>query len=344
MIEKVHKIISRANNRKAVGVPILLYHRVIESFSDPQLLCVTPQHFSEHLDVLRKNHIPISLEELVSREKNCSLQPNRIAVTFDDGYADNLINAKPILERYDMLATVFITGANIDGVREFWWDELERIVLQPGNLPRKIELDIAGKMFFRDLSEANDYGEKEFNQFHMWNVLETEDMNPRSELYRSLCQFLHPLTYDECQKVLDKLRALTNVSAEGRATHRSMSADEIILLTKDGLIKAGAHTMTHPVLARLPIEQQRDEINKNKVQLEDILGYKVAGFSYPYGTKADYTKTTKKLVQDAGFIYACANYYGQTRRWTDPFELPRFLVRDWDGDEFARQLQTFLQQ
>jgi peptidoglycan/xylan/chitin deacetylase (PgdA/CDA1 family) len=344
MIQNFRNILSHVKNKLTVGIPILLYHRVAEIASDPQLLCVTPQHFSEHLEVIRKNHIPISLDELVIGDKARSFDPNRIAITFDDGYADNLINAKPLLERYNVLATVFITGAYIDGVSEFWWDELERIVLQPGSLPSKIELNVDGKRFFCDVSETQEYTKKDFLQFHTWNVLETKDMNSRSTLYRLLCQFVHLLSNDECQKVLEDLRALANVSPEGRATHYPISADEIILLVKDGLIKVGAHTMTHPVLASLPIERQRDELNKNKVQLEDILGDKVVGFSYPYGGKGDYTMATRNLVQEAGFLYACANYPGQARRWTDPFELPRFLVRDWDGDEFARQLQIFLHQ
>ena len=130
-----------------------------------------------------------------------------MAITFDDGYADNLYFAKPILERHSMPATVFITGLNIGSSSEFWWDELERILLQPGKLPGKIQLTVSGKLHTWDLDEASDYSQKDFDQHRGWNVLDATDPGQRQTLYRSLCQLLHPLQIDECQVVLEELRS-----------------------------------------------------------------------------------------------------------------------------------------
>src|SRR6266849_9213569 len=107
---------------------ILLYHRIASVQPDPWSLCVTPRHFAEHLDVLRKYR----------RTRLDQLQPSgwsvdrelSVAITFDDGYADNFLVAQPKLRQYDTPATFFIATGCIDADREFWWDELERIVFQ----------------------------------------------------------------------------------------------------------------------------------------------------------------------------------------------------------------------
>lgn len=111
---------------------ILMYHRVARLKPDPWSLCVTPEHFAEHLQVLQK-YTRVRLDKFDPGSKSPT-----VAITFDDGYADNLYEAVPLLARFDTPATFFITTGYIGGGREFWWDELERIVFQsprPGPSP-----------------------------------------------------------------------------------------------------------------------------------------------------------------------------------------------------------------
>ena len=112
---------------------ILLYHRVNDFLSDPFMLCVTPQNFAEHLQVIHEVGHPIQLEELARGMHDGNMPRRAVCVTFDDGYADNLYTAKPLLERYDVPATVFMTTGSMGRSRELWWDELERVFLQPGS-------------------------------------------------------------------------------------------------------------------------------------------------------------------------------------------------------------------
>jgi hypothetical protein len=71
------------------------------------------------------------------------------------------------------------------------------------------------------------------------------------------------------------------------------------------------------------------------------LGASVTSFTYPYGARAQYSKQTPRLVKEAGFACACSSFPGHVAFYTDPYQLPRYLVRDWDGDTFARHLEDW---
>src|SRR5262245_1755138 len=139
---------------------ILMYHRVTELPSDPHLVAVTPKHFCEQLEMIRKHYMPIRLQQLVEALQGGEAPKRAVVITFDDGYADNLHKAMPLLEHYDIPATVFVTAGVVGSQREFWWDELDRLLLQPGILPAKLRLKINGSTFDFQLGEASTYTEK----------------------------------------------------------------------------------------------------------------------------------------------------------------------------------------
>lgn len=102
--------------------PILLYHRISQISSDPVMLCVTPECFEKHLQFLKKKYKILPLSELSKRLVDRTLKGDEVAITFDDGYRDNLINALPLLEKYDIPATIFITTGLLGKVASFEWD------------------------------------------------------------------------------------------------------------------------------------------------------------------------------------------------------------------------------
>ena len=103
----------------------------------------------------------------------------------------------------------------------------------------------------------------------------------------------------------------------------------------------GAHTVSHVFLAAQTEETQRCEIIGSKEQLEQILERPVTSFAYPYGGTDSISPQTVKIVREAGFQIACANTPGLVNARSDPFLLPRCLVRNWPGKEFARRLRSF---
>jgi peptidoglycan/xylan/chitin deacetylase (PgdA/CDA1 family) len=320
---------------------ILLYHRVTESQPDPQLMCVSRYHFAEHLDIIRKLSRPTklgSLDEVLQRRNR---RP-AVVITFDDGYADNLHNAKPLLERYDMPATVFVTSRHVTSREEFWQDALDKIFLQSGDLPRILDLDINGRSYHWDLGRLSHYDEVTHLQHRGWNVLQKDGPTARHKIYRTLQDVFVPLGDLGRQKLLSKLSRWSGVDQTARPTHMALTEAEVVRLADGGLIEVGAHTVTHPALSQLPENEQAVEISESKAHLENILSAPVTSFAYPYGSRSHYTDKTVDAVRNAGFKRACSNFSGFVRAGTDPWQLPRFLVRDWSGEEFTRRIQGWL--
>ena len=105
------------------------------------------------------------------------------------------------------------------------------------------------------------------------------------------------------------------------------------------MIEIGAHTIDHSILATLPISEQQQQITQSKATLEEIIGKPADSFSYPYGTRSSYTADTVGLVADAGFTCACANFPATVRPTTDPYQIPRILIRDWTCDLMLKEMK-----
>lgn len=337
---RLRRAAQRLKNRFAPGGVILLYHRVAEVPSDPFKLCVKPCHFAEHLEVLKKHSHPVSLQQLVRAVQDGKPVNRSVAITFDDGYADNLYNAKPLLERYNIPATVFVATGNLEYEREFWWDELDRLLLQPGQLPKILHLSINASNYEWDLGEAANYSEDDYQRHRTWTwyMPEEADPSPRQRLYRTLYQLLQPLLPDERQKLMEEILTWSGAESRSRSTHRFLSPKEVYALEQGSLIEVGAHTVSHPFLAKLPVTNQQYELEYSKTRLEEIIERPVHSFAYPHGS---YTAETVALAREVGFDCACSTIPSKVKRNIDCFQLPRVEVQDWDGEEFARQLSRW---
>jgi peptidoglycan/xylan/chitin deacetylase (PgdA/CDA1 family) len=334
------KSISRKwRNRLSPGALILLYHRVAEVESDPQQLQVSESNFGAHLQVIKEIATPISLQELVTNLRSGKVTSRSVVVTFDDGAADNLLAAKPILEHEDIPATIFISTGYMKTAREYWWDEVERLVLQPGDLPATLTLTIKGKDYDWDLSAHTNYSKPDYNAHSRWHATRGDEPTLRHQLYAGLISILYPLAPDERIRQLDYLKQWAGDVTVSRDTHRPLTAEEVKQLAAGRHIEIGAHTVSHSMLAALPASVQRDEIAQSKADLEEILGFPVRSFAYPFGTLSDYTSETVSLVRQLGFDCACSNFKDLVQPGDDLFQLPRLIVRDWTAAEFANRVE-----
>jgi len=319
-------------------VAILLYHRIFEAQSDYWDICVSPKHFREHLEYLSENFNVISLFELMRCLKGRRLPKRAVVLTFDDGYADNLLEAKPLLERYDTPATVFVSTGHLGENREFWWDELEKLVLLAETFPRRLELSVGGKTHHWEMNISNSSSISTNGTFPQNGKSTTEERMFRHEVFNILHQLLRPIAHEERNMALDQLWSQMERRRSPRPSYRALTMEEVRRLADERLVEIGAHTVTHPVLPSQEPGDQQWEMKESKRKLEEIVGRPVQSFAYPYG-KMDQTST--QIAQDLGFQSAYSTMNKTVTHGANYFTLPRFFVGNWGGDEFARRLQTF---
>jgi peptidoglycan/xylan/chitin deacetylase (PgdA/CDA1 family) len=295
---------------------ILGYHRIADVDWDPFGMTVRPQYFAEQLEVLRSKARPIALRDLVEGLGSGKLPRRCVAVTFDDGYADNLGNAKPLLERFGIPATVFVVTGCLG--REFWWNELQRILARD-TLPRSFLLQVDGRAYEARVDAAPGAA--------------------RDALVTSLADLVRDLSEHSRRRVLDQLWAWSGPKPDGDPRARAMTEGEILTLASGGLIDLGSHTIGHPSLATLSRLQQECEIRGSKERLESLLGRAVTSFAYPNGS---WSAETLAIVRQAGFERACASHSDVAWHATDPYRLPRFWVPDYRGSRFSKWLRLWL--
>ncbi|MBE0417463.1 MAG: polysaccharide deacetylase family protein [Coriobacteriia bacterium] len=316
---------------------VLLYHRVADLDWDPQQLAVSRDNFVAQMRILSRRYRVLPLQELVDGLRRRRVPDGAIAVTFDDGYADNLHNAAPALAEFSVPATVFVSSGFVGAAREFWWDELDCIVLSPGTLPVEIELAVGRARFSAILAESHQHSAADASQDVSWSV-EDPGGTERQRLYRELCAFVRPLPADDRTEALAQLRAAANAPAHARSGHLPLSTTDVRTLASHPYVDLGGHTVSHQMLSARSADEQRIEIAADRAALAEMLGHAPRLFSYPYGSLDSYTAETVDIVRETGYEGACSNHPGVVKPWTDPYRIPRYLVRDWDAETLAERI------
>jgi peptidoglycan/xylan/chitin deacetylase (PgdA/CDA1 family) len=302
---------------------ILGYHRVANEPTDHWQLTVSPARFEEQLEVLRRSRYPLSLADFIRKLVAGTLPADAVALTFDDGYVDNLLAAKPLLAKAGVPATVFLATGFLDRPGEFWWDELARIILH-GKGPSDFELMISGKP----------------RRFTLYAAAHPRRRraapSSRRETLRAIWQILRRLGDEERGLAMQSLRSTFIADGQAGCCSRAMTRNEVRTLIDDGSITVGAHTVTHPLLVGLEASACRREIRDSKATCEELAGASVPSFAYPFG---GVDTAAREEVKSAGFAFACSTQYGPALPTSDLFVLPRVNIQNWDGNTFERALR-----
>ena len=320
--------------RRRGDAVVLGYHRVADVSIDPADITVSPRRFEEHLDVVASMAEVLPLEAAV--ESGTARRGPAVAITFDDGYRDNVEVARPLLTAAGATATVFVPTCAIGSDRDYWWDEIETLVFRSSGIPERLKLETPDGSIAWDggsLPEGADLG----GDHRRWCVWKHEPRTRRQELYAVLWSALRPLDAADRREALDTL--IERHFEPPRSHHPTLTRPQVANLGRDEVLSPGGHGSSHSPLEGLPADRQHEEIADSARELSALVGHPVRSMSYPFGS---YDRTTKRVARAAGFALAFTTARKGVRRHTDRFAVPRLMVRNWTADEFRRELSRVL--
>jgi peptidoglycan/xylan/chitin deacetylase (PgdA/CDA1 family) len=281
---------------------ILTYHSICRRADVfPVWHYMSVELFEEQIARAAQTRRCISVGRLLADMRGGRLQPHSLAVTFDDGFANNLHIALPILERYGVPATFFLTAGSI-GSHDLLWPEKLSIIMETTYL---------SSLTYRGLR------------------LSFMDIKAKAATYRQVAAACKSLAAEEVASYISGLAQAALVPEEAfrrhpvSEAHRMLSWEEAARLAKSDLAEIGAHTVTHGVLSRMSDEQAWREIAGSKEILESHIG-KVAYFAYPNGGAGDFTARHRQMAIDAGYSAVFTSIMGFANSSTDVFSMPRF--------------------
>jgi peptidoglycan/xylan/chitin deacetylase (PgdA/CDA1 family) len=286
---------------------ILIYHRVLSKFDPLQPDIVTKDLFEEQIRLISRFYRVLSFPDAIRHLKDNTLPPKSICITFDDGYRDNAENALPILEKYNVVATFFVSTGFLHG-RAMFNDRIIEYI----------------RDFNEPLLNLSDYSLGHYHTDSLAQKFKT--------IGQVLTKLKHLPFHDRIHLVEQMCGPLNDV------TSKLMMRPHQIKLLKEKGMEIGAHTVNHPILSCMPLNQAKEEITASKEELEQLLGTKVNYFAYPNGKlNKDYGLEHVDWVRKCGFKAAVSTTWGTVSNNSDLFQLPRFTP--WDKNPYKFMLR-----
>jgi len=283
---------------------ILLYHGVTNQKHGGIQNCsqkhIFSKDFQNQMKVLSNNYNVLAFNELIRLKKSGKLPNNSVSVTFDDGFANNYSIAFPILKKYEIPATFYLSTGFINSHRTFWVDKVEYLLNETEE--PVIEIDSLEKEFFiRSIEEK------------MGALREIKSqLKADSNLIEPLVQEL-----EQKAKIFPKY---------DYKDYAMLTWDNVRSMDHSGLCEFGAHTVDHVILSHLSKTNKEYQICTSKKMLEDELEHEITLFSYPEGQKDQYDSETISILRKAGFNSSPTAIFGVNNQYISNFKLFRNMV------------------
>jgi peptidoglycan/xylan/chitin deacetylase (PgdA/CDA1 family) len=280
-VTRLHRLAAAATRGQGA---ILMFHNVrpwrpaTPGFAPNRLLEITPEFLEATLVLARRMGFDIlALDEALARLAGGGGRPF-VALTFDDGYRDNVAFALPVLERHQAPFTVYVATGFADRSAGMWWLELEEA------LRRAESIEIADEGVQLSLS--------------------TKTPDEKAAAFARIYWALRGGGEERLLRIVGALAARHQV--DGGAIVRDLCMDwaEIAALARHPLATIGAHSVTHKMLAKWPAEVAREEMQRSKRRIEEALGAPVRHFAYPVGDPTSAGPREFAMAREAGFASA----------------------------------------
>jgi len=291
---------------------ILAYHRVTYHsgtdflFHDNVISC-SPEIFDSQMSFCRRYFTPITFSHFSNCLNDELRLPERpLIITFDDGYKDNFTYAFPILRKYKIPATIFLTTGYIGKNELFWWDAVAYSIKTSKR--RQLEMDINNSSY-KFILDSNE---------------------ERRASIRKLGLILKSLSNDKKNEILQQLFLLSDVRLP--QSEISMGWDDVKEMCREG-IEFGSHTVTHPILTKISGRDIIFELEESKKIIEGTIDKEVIAFAYPNGRREDFDSHIKNVLNELGYRFAvsCINGINDIADF-DKYDLKRIGV---DGEDLS---------
>ena len=289
---------------------IFTLHRVLPEepadFSPNAILQVQPEFLDYVIERIRALGLDIvTLDEALERLAAPRAGRQFVVLTFDDAYKDNLRHALPILRRHEAPFTLYVPTAMVDGVGELWWQAIEDIIARQ----QAIALSSGGETDYVDTRTTAQKNEA-FSALY-WQMRKM----PEAERVTLVRSFATSYGYDlekQCRELI-------------------MDWQELRLFAGEPLCTIGAHTVHHYELAKLPLEQARNEILQSADILLAQFGQRPTHFSYPLGGPLSAGQREYELASELGFRSAVTTRPGglYAHHAQTPHALPRVSLNGY---------------
>lgn len=270
------------------GIIFTLHHvrpEVKKSFDPNAHLTITPQFLDAAVRVAKNaGLLPVPLEALPQLLADPNDTRKFVCFTLDDGYRDNLQYAAPVFQRHSVPYTVFVTPGFVDRERTIWWETLEKLL--------------------------NDVSELSFDFGNGPEFISCASRDSKITAFDRIATYVETASEDLAVAEIDKAAKARGIDALAIVDAEIMTRAELRQLLCDPLASLGAHTMTHPNLARVCVERLGEEMRLSADAISGYLGKPVKTFSYPYGGRKAVSGRETQAAKDHGFALAVTTQPG----------------------------------
>jgi peptidoglycan/xylan/chitin deacetylase (PgdA/CDA1 family) len=284
---------------KGHQVLILMYHRIGIQKNNFFFNVTEPTVFEEQIKYLLndQNFHFVSLKKLIECIKSNDLTKKLVVISLDDGYKDNYKYAYPILKKYNIPAIIYVTTGNINSRELFWWDKVGYIIKHSS----LAQIDI------------NPFGS-----------LPIGTNGQKIIAYKKITQDLKKVSNDSKNQIIKTLQKKSKLTIpKDKKNEVLLTWKEIKIMANNG-IDFGAHSVTHPILTKLPLKKAKFEIEKSKEDIEsNINNKKIYSFSYPNG---NFNNKIIKILKENNFDCAVTNNPGIITKNDNLYTLKRIQI------------------